>query len=476
MQKSSNSPQRFSTKERAHTPIISVFPEFVDSLESYENYDVAKGTFGQRPKSLCSSRGAENICDLREPHKNIGANLSKSFLERSAIYENMRQCRINDTKEKFARKDIEKCSFKPIIHETEQTKNRKEKIVDRLFKLGAEQKMRIQAAQAKKEEEIEKHEKEICTFKPQIHSNFGKSKVLENINNGTSFLNKSSTNPEINKSHTQDIEKPQFTFKPQISEIKPEMSKIQEYIKTNPVTRLSKNFHEPRTIAKKLKKVEETQEKSLENHAQNPKVNFPKFYHRMQEHERKKQENHMKLLEKESEKYKQQPINKKSEEILSKTQTSFIERNKELASRKMSLKCQNNEDISQYSFRPEITEYAKKEKTKTVTELIEEPLKKKQEKIIKIKEKIEQNEAKVNTFAPIINKSKKFAGVSSKLHIKDNTAKYIEYVNAKKESIRVKKEYLDKERAIKEQLECTYAPKINKKKVLKAEPGIEQLL
>ena len=104
-------------------------------------------------------------------------------------------------------------------------------------------------------------------------------------------------------------------------------------------------------------------------------------------------------------------------------------------------------------------------KNLTVNKLIYEPIKRKQAKIEAIKQEFDRSEFLAHTFIPTLYKPNKYLNVQSKLNLHDTTEAYIERLKMKDEEKIKMTERMKMEKELKDQIECTYKPKINKRKL-----------
>jgi len=237
-----------------------------------------------------------------------------------------------------------------------------------------------------------------------------------------------------------------WNFKPAINKIPETMMNAKEYIQVNAFTRL---FNESKVINKK-------KQKTIQSNRNKSKGKFIEFYQRVENYEKRKKENIKRILEKEKAELNRKIIDKRSEEI-ARTVIGFFERNKLLEEQKNS----RQKVLESSTFKPEITEYAKKSKRKTVDELTYGPLRKKQLQIKKLKEEISQSES--SFYKPALCKTNKYSNIESRLNLNVNIRKYIEGLNKIKTYRQNIQEKHNKEKLIKEQIECTYKPNINRK-------------
>ena len=422
---------------RCGSPIITPFPDLTSS--SPAQYSNGNGTFGRRAKSIGFCKGSAEIIHLQNSHVSNTNSHNKSYLEYL----------ITKTKKDVHNPNTQECSFHPKINAKSEIMQREDDTSMRLYNLNKALKQKQKEAEAKSVKEKAAREVSGCTFKPKINSEKGKSKVKEDIRSG--MLNRK----------VADATPPPCSFHPETNKVPKNMSKVQEYLKSNPYRRLTAGQGENKSFitANSPKQEDSSVHKAFANES---KVDLEEFLVRMEGYERKRKEKQKKMKEGVGQLNKKL-INKKSEE-LTKSMVNFLERNQRLETIKVTQKMLVDEnETGSCTFQPEITRYAQNAKRKTIAELAYAPTQKKQEKLIQMKEQIDAAESSACTFVPDVSRSKKYYGVRSKLHLKGDTSSYIGHLNQEKEMKKIMQDAREAERIIQEMSECTYTPKINPK-------------
>lgn len=352
----------------------------------------------------------------------------EAFQERIETFQALHKKKIVDRKAKLTETAESECSFHPKINSTYP--KRTGKVGDRLYALDNGLRLKKQEKASKLLEEKKEHEIENCTFKPIINNTKVESKLL---------AEKQVIDPE--KYSTS-------TFHPYTNKIPSKMKAVQEYLQLPSFRRLT---GETNITLSSKGNLSGGRSKSKESY-NSKKINNQEFFKRQTEFEGKKQRKREKLVE---------DIKKKTIQDVPKINESSKNMVKSRPTSREHCHHKSNTD-SVCTFKPELTQYAKQIGKRTINNLINEPILKKNESVEHIKQKLLEKEINEVTFKPCLCKaSKQYSSVGSKLLLKSSTEEYIQTINAKAEEKNKLSAFYREVKALKEIAECPFSPQIN---------------
>ena len=362
----------------------------------------------------------------------------EDFYKKIEISLTARQEKANKIRESQLSEEVKECSFHPEINTLKSKSTLSPS--QRLYVNDPRPKLQ-QIAEINKYKKME--EENMFPYKPQ---NYCKIKTASKYIKLTKEISQMRKFPKKNLS----VQYEEHSFHPKTKDISSKSRLLHSYLSLTPYSRLYENRAAPYKHVHKEGAMSTEIPHDYYNHstihALSPdryKASITsKFYDRLNQYERKKHENREKILEDLTRDITLSPVINKSNE------PSIFASSEKSSKVKVA--------PEQYSFQPEIN--PKKDPIpKSPEEMAYSPLMHKEEKIQKIKQKIEEEERKQITFKPTINAT----NTKSKLEYDDP-----EYLYKLKKEAQKKNEERQKriiERQAIELNECTHAPKINKK-------------